>query len=195
MGFMTMSTYDSAACAAKCNTINGCMAVNIYFERDPSVDPGTGSSGCANPASVVYVKCTLWGGPVNAGNANNYGQIRNQFQIAIAGSNGYVNNAIVVPSGYGTALQLGTSAIDAPYDYLSCFFDIQLTKNNRYDSYGYNTFMGAQLFSNGPFNASLCALACTAQSKYNIAHPPADGSPVQTCQVSLLEDILMCEKD
>ncbi|GAB7357372.1 hypothetical protein MBLNU459_g8315t3 [Dothideomycetes sp. NU459] len=165
MGYTTLSTYDSAGCAAKCNAINGCMAVNIYYERDPSVDPGTGSSGCANPASVTMIKCVFWGGPVNAGNALNTGQTRNQFQVVIAGSNGYVNKTIVSPPGYGTAVDLGTSAINAPYD-----------------SFGYNTFMGAQIFTSGPFNASLCGLACNAQTQYNIQHPPTDGSPVQTCQ-------------
>lgn len=44
--------------------------------------------------------------------------------------------------------------------------------------------MGSQIFTNGPFNASLCAVACDTQTQYNIAHPPTDGSPVQTCQVS-----------
>lgn len=67
-----------------------------------------------NPRSVTMIKCVFWGGPVNAGNANNYGQYRNQFQVLIAGSNGYVNNTIVPPPGYGTAVDLGTSAINAP---------------------------------------------------------------------------------
>lgn len=60
------------------------------------------------------IKCVFWGGPVNSGNANNYGQYRNQFQVLIAGSNGYMNNTIVSPPGYGTAVDLGTSAINAP---------------------------------------------------------------------------------
>ena len=57
LGYMTMNTYDTAKCAAKCNTINGCMSVNVYFERDPSVDPGSGASGCANPPSYTMIKC------------------------------------------------------------------------------------------------------------------------------------------
>ena len=49
MGFTTLQTYDTQACASKCDKMNGCMAVNVYFERDPSLDPGT---SCPNPSSV-----------------------------------------------------------------------------------------------------------------------------------------------
>jgi len=42
--------------------------------------------------------------------------------------------------------------------------------------------MGYKLFTSGPFNVQLCADYCTAQNTYNLAHPPTDGSPVQTCQ-------------
>lgn len=37
MGFVTLQSYDTALCASKCNAINGCSAINIYFERDPTV--------------------------------------------------------------------------------------------------------------------------------------------------------------
>lgn len=142
------------------------MSVNIYFERDPSVDPGSGTT-CQNPSSTNNIKCVFWGGPINSGNANNAGQYRNQFQVVIAGSNGYVNNTIAQVPGYTTAVDLGTSAINAPYD-----------------TYGFNSYMGSAIFNNGPFNASLCAQACTTKSQYALANPPTDGSPVQTCQVS-----------
>jgi hypothetical protein len=82
-----------------------------------------------------------------------------------AGSNGYVNQNIAAPSGYSDANFLGNAAINAPYDAL-----------------GYNTFIGSKVFASGPFNATLCTEACNAQNVYNLAHPPADGSPVQTCQ-------------
>lgn len=112
------------------------------------------------------IKRVFWGGPVNQGNANNVGQYRDNFQVVIAGSNGYMNNSIVSPAGYSTAVDLGNAAINATYD-----------------SQGYNTSMGSTIFTSGPFNASLCADYCNAQNVYNLAHPPTDGSPVQTCQV------------
>jgi hypothetical protein len=36
LGFSLMSSYDTSVCAARCDKVNGCQAVNIYFERDPS---------------------------------------------------------------------------------------------------------------------------------------------------------------
>lgn len=116
MGYTTLQSYDVNTCANKCNAINGCVAINIYFERDPSVDPGSGSSGCANPSSTTNIKCVFWGGPVSKDNALNAGQFRNQFQVVITGSNGYVNNSIASPAGYGPAVPLGNAAINAPYD-------------------------------------------------------------------------------
>jgi len=41
--------------------------------------------------------------------------------------------------------------------------------------------MGYKLFQNQPFDVSLCAAACSAQTQYNLAHPPQDGQPM-TCQ-------------
>ena len=46
----------------------------------------------------------------------------------------------------------------------------------------YDSYMGSAIFNSGPFNAQLCADACSMKSAYAIAHPPTDGSPVQTCQ-------------
>lgn len=71
MGYTTLTTYDPAVCAAKCDKINGCMSINVYFERDPTLEPG---AGCDNPASTTNIKCVFWGGPVNTNNANNAGQ-------------------------------------------------------------------------------------------------------------------------
>lgn len=161
LGFINLKTYDSAACAAQCNSVDGCIAVNLFFERDPSVDPGTGNSGCANPRSTTSIKCVMWGGPVNAANALNVGQLRNQFQVVIAGSNGYVNKTIAGIPGYDTAVPLGNAAINAPLD-----------------QYGYDSYLGSAIFV-GTFNAQLCADACTQKSNYAIAHPPTDGSPIK----------------
>ncbi|KAH0380250.1 glycoside hydrolase, partial [Aureobasidium melanogenum] len=161
LGYTTLSSYDSQKCASKCNAINGCMSFNLYFERDPSVDPGT---GCSNPSSVTMIKCVFWGGPVSSSNANNYGQWRNQFQVAIAGSNGYMNNTLEVPAGFGNVQYLNNAAINAPLDHE-----------------GYDTYMGSRIFNQGPFNASLCAAHCQAQNAYNTAHPPNNGAPVKLC--------------
>ncbi|GAB7343586.1 hypothetical protein MBLNU457_1588t1 [Dothideomycetes sp. NU457] len=162
MGYTTLESYDVQGCSAKCDAIDGCEAFNIYFERDPTVDPD--QTSCPNPPSTINIKCVFWGGPVSASNANNYGQWRASFQVAIAGSNGYVNNSIATPEGYTTPTPLGNAAINAPLD---CNGD--------------NTYMGYKLFQNQPFDIALCAAACSAQTQYNLAHPPQDGQPM-TCQ-------------
>ncbi|KEQ98104.1 hypothetical protein AUEXF2481DRAFT_468840 [Aureobasidium subglaciale EXF-2481] len=162
LGFTTLQSYDTQACAAKCNKINGCMAINIYFERDPSLDPG---ANCPNPSSVTTIKCVFWGGNLDATNANGKGQYRQDFQILIAGSNGYVNKTLATPQGYSSPTYLGNAAINATFD-----------------AQGYNTYMGAKLFTDGPFNATLCSVHCTSQTQYNLDNAPQDGTPVQTCQ-------------
>jgi hypothetical protein len=164
LGYSNLASYDTNACAAKCSKTVGCMAFNVYFERDPSVDPGSGDSGCANPSSVIYAKCSLWGGPLNTANANNKGQMRNQFEVAIAGSNAYQNNSLTIPAGYSLKAAYNNVAINAPYD-----------------AQGYNTYMGATIFTKGPFNIQLCADYCSAQTQYNFAHPAGDGTPPKSC--------------
>lgn len=50
------------------------------------------------------------------------------------------------------------------------------------DCQGTYTYMGYRYFNDGaPFDPTRCAQACTDLSNYNVAHPPASGSP-QTCQ-------------
>ncbi|KAK0786779.1 hypothetical protein LTR02_009572 [Friedmanniomyces endolithicus] len=161
MGYSVLSSYDTAACTAECDAIEGCSSVNIYYERDPSVDP---TSTCTNPPSSTAIKCVYYGGPVTASSATNDGQWRYDFHVVIAGSNGYVNNSIATPSGYSGPIPLGNAAINAPLD---CA--------------GHDTYMGVKIFTSGPFDAGLCAAACSSQSEYNLAHPPSDWE-AQTCQ-------------
>ncbi|KAG9728145.1 hypothetical protein KCU73_g12442, partial [Aureobasidium melanogenum] len=39
LGFTTLASYDVQACASKCDAIRGCSGINIYFERDPTLEP------------------------------------------------------------------------------------------------------------------------------------------------------------
>ncbi|KAG9756067.1 hypothetical protein KCU73_g5106, partial [Aureobasidium melanogenum] len=93
MGYSLLPFYDVKTCASHCSAVAGCESFNIYFERDPSLDPN--AIACPNPRSYVNVKCVLWGSIVGLINANNYGQWRDSFQVLIAGSNGYANSSIV----------------------------------------------------------------------------------------------------
>ncbi|TKA80898.1 hypothetical protein B0A55_01662 [Friedmanniomyces simplex] len=161
MGYSILDTYDTASCAAQCDAIVGCSSVNIYFERDPSIDP---TSTCSNPPSETVIKCVYYGGPVTPASATNLGQWRYDFHVVIAGSNGYVNNSIATPPGFQPPASLGNAAINAPLD---CG--------------GHDTYMGVKTFTAGPFDAGLCAAACSSQSQYNLAYPP-QGGVAQTCQ-------------
>ncbi|PNS19067.1 hypothetical protein CAC42_1803 [Sphaceloma murrayae] len=165
LGYHLLDTYNTSVCASRCDSIEDCLAFNIYFERDPTVDPQIYS--CPNPPSTTNIKCVFWSGPINKANANNYGQWRGGFQVAIAGSNGYVSKKIATPAGYADPVYLGNSAINA----LS-------------DCNGGYTFMGLKIWPDVPFDVKRCAQACTIVSDENRATiaAAADGSQPQTCQ-------------
>jgi hypothetical protein len=86
MGLHTLTSYNPALCQSYCDKAAGCVAFNIYFERDPTLNPNV--NNCPNPASTTNIKCTLWGAPLSAGQATNVGQYRDTFQVVITGSNG-----------------------------------------------------------------------------------------------------------
>ncbi|KAL6722361.1 hypothetical protein ACLMJK_001468 [Lecanora helva] len=108
LGWSELGSYDPSACSAKCDQTNTCIAFNIYFERDPSLS--TDPFCCPNPPSVIRVKCSLWGTMASDTTANNKGQARDKFQVAIAGSNGY-NKQMVFPgaSNSPSATSAGSS--------------------------------------------------------------------------------------
>lgn len=85
MGLHTFDTYDPAACQALCDAADLCTAFNIYFERDPTVNP---ADNCRDPPSVTNIKCTLWGSRLTPETAVNAGQLREDFHVVITGSNG-----------------------------------------------------------------------------------------------------------
>ncbi|KAK4495864.1 hypothetical protein PRZ48_013132 [Zasmidium cellare] len=161
LGFTTLDSYDTAKCAKRCDAVSGCQSINIYFERDPSVEP---AAGCTDPSSSTVIKCVYWGSPVTDASTTNTGQWRKNFKVLIAGSNGYVNATHSKPPGYNEPISLNNSAIIAP-------------PNCR----GYETYMGVKIFQNKPFSIDLCASACSASSEYNRAHPDKTGY-FQTCQ-------------
>lgn len=87
MGYSTMDSYYTTGCATECNDQQGCTAINVFYERAPTMDVGP---ECPNPPSTTFIKCALWGGGVDELNANNAGYTDNAFMVVIAGSNGYV---------------------------------------------------------------------------------------------------------
>ncbi|KAL8692578.1 MAG: hypothetical protein Q9218_002426 [Villophora microphyllina] len=159
MGLRTLQSFDTLGCASLCDQADGCEAFNMYIERDPSVDPN--ATDCPNPPSTTNYKCTLWGAPVAAVQANNEGQWRDDFKVVITGSNGYNKASPPDPiTGFTGPQELG-GAINAPLD----------NGKNTYMGYKYYPFSQTQ-----GYTPSTCAAACQAQTGYNSRHPAADGT-------------------
>jgi hypothetical protein len=78
-------TYNVQKCADFCSSEKFCLGFNIYFERDPKLNP---APGCTSPDPITNVKCSIYGYPVAKASATNQGQWREQFQVVIVGSNG-----------------------------------------------------------------------------------------------------------
>lgn len=159
--------YDVDWCASKCSSKAGCTAFNIYFERDPTADPGP---DCPNPAAFANIKCSFWGTALDTISATNTGQFRYSFEVAIAGSNAYTSYKLGGPvAGWLGPQNLGNAALNAPL----------------WDCTNTWTYLGYKLLQAGSVDPRLCAAACDSQTSYNKAHPAlnADGSKkdVVTC--------------
>ncbi|GAB7358980.1 hypothetical protein MBLNU230_g5054t1 [Neophaeotheca triangularis] len=169
-GLRTLESYDPETCAEICNLTNGCLAFNIYFERDPSLAPPLNATnataaalGCSNPPSTTTIGCALYGFPISAAAATNAGQFRTEFEVAIAGSNGYTVTEFDSPAvedDFEEPTQLAC-ALNAPLDPVT----------------GDNTFVGVTTFSNTVFDPALCAAACRTHNAYHTSRPdPIDGT-------------------
>ncbi|KAK6599418.1 hypothetical protein H4I95_08293 [Botrytis cinerea] len=113
LGYKTMKSYDTVECAQYCDQQDGCIAFNIYFERDPTVNPG---KKCSNPSSTINIKCVKWGVQIKKETATNTGQYREDFHVVISGSNGYNKNYSPEPCDkYNGPVSLG-GAMQAPLD-------------------------------------------------------------------------------
>ncbi|PSN66455.1 hypothetical protein BS50DRAFT_472244, partial [Corynespora cassiicola Philippines] len=171
LGYHTLSSYYVPGCADFCSSTATCTSFNIFFERSPSLEP---ADDCPNPPSTTLIKCALWGSPISAELATNFGQYRNDFHVVLAGSNGYSapppeSPPAPVPTtlaGYHSQF-LNNSAINAPLD---C--------NGAYTFMGAKTFPATQV---SDYDPAICDQVCTEQNEYNTAHPPSDGSEPQIC--------------
>jgi hypothetical protein len=155
--------YDVQACAKFCDSEKFCLGFNIYYERDPKFEP---KDGCANPEPITNVKCSIYGYPVAEKAATNEGQWRGPqdasgeaFHVVIAGSNGY--SKLDVP-GTGCKAAPAVADFEAPTN-------LPAAINAPLDN-GKDTYNGMRLFNNNPYDPSLCAAACKAQTEFDREH-------------------------
>lgn len=155
--YYDLQAYDPSVCQAKCDAVTGCKAFNLYFERDPTVDPDTNK--CPNPPSFTNVKCSLWGTTITSASATNVGQYRAGFQVVIAGSNGYNKLPPPPPAqpGFNGPIPLSGA----------------ITVNALPDP---STYIGVKFQAGTSLNTTFCATECTANTAYDRAHPKSDGS-------------------
>ncbi|KAG9520826.1 hypothetical protein KCV07_g4022, partial [Aureobasidium melanogenum] len=152
LGFTLLSSYDVQTCTSKCSAISGCNSVNIYFERDPS--SSTDGPSCLDPPSFINVKCVYWGGAVAAANANNYGQMRGNFQVLISGSNGYMTTAYAAALAAKPDTTPPSTATDALDNVYNIYAASDLTQ-------------GAYTNTAASSSYKDCMTACDADSKCN----------------------------
>lgn len=142
LGYYQLSSYNVSRCTALCTSYSSCTAFNIYFERDPVVDPGV---GCRNPSAGVSVRCALWGSTISAAQATNIGEWRTDFMVVVQGSNGYTINTPPPAQTNFTGPVALTAAISVSSG----------------SSYLTSSFQA------GAYDVSFCAAACQATTQSN----------------------------
>ncbi|GAB7344076.1 hypothetical protein MBLNU457_1987t1 [Dothideomycetes sp. NU457] len=154
LGFQQLESYNVSECVSACTSVQGCQAVNLYFERDPVVDPGL---SCTNPTAATMVKCALWGGPIGPNQASDHGEYRNDFMVVIQGSNGYTKNTPPPALAGFNGPQALAGAVNIN------------TIN------GQNVFLNSS-FTAGVYDPSICTAQCVATTTKNKAAAVLSGS-------------------
>jgi hypothetical protein len=114
------------------------------------------------------IKCAIWSSPFTMKNVTNDGQMRVDFQVLVAASNGYSLLPMQTEgNGFTDPIALPDAAIISPND---CNGD--------------NSYLGYENVgtANATFDHSLCLAACTRKTNYALAHPPKNGAAPQLCK-------------
>ncbi|KAI5275087.1 hypothetical protein E4T47_01967 [Aureobasidium subglaciale] len=157
LGYVSYPSYNPNVCAAECLKRTGCLSFNIFFERNPTVDPGTKSTTCNQPTSQTALKCTFWGVPAEQASAVNTGGYRNDYHVVIAGSNGY---KVIKPSKPLSGLT--STALDSCAMQETC-----------------GSYLTIKTFNDGkPYDQNRCNAACAAITAESLKA----GNPDRTCQ-------------
>lgn len=81
----TIKSYDPRICADICQNVYGCASFNIYFVRNPVVNP---AAKCPNPASLTNINCRYSTTETTGEDATFSSGKLADFEIVVAGSNG-----------------------------------------------------------------------------------------------------------
>lgn len=116
---------------------------------DPVLCPGLTTS-----PSATLLKCAFYGMPFTALVATNVGQSQGQFQVVFTGSNAYIKTTAPTLSDFEGPVPFYGNALNAPAPIID------------------NGYLRVQTFGqNGPYDPSLCAASCVAQTIFNAANP------------------------
>jgi len=89
MFYTQMTSYNQAACAATCDSTPYCKGFSIYYERDPTLNPGP---ACKDPSAMTQIRCAFYTQAVSSNFAVNAGEWRSDFAVVVSGANGYSKN-------------------------------------------------------------------------------------------------------
>lgn len=158
-----LATYDVQQCANYCSSFTACSSFNIFYERLPQQNPTCNR----DTPSVTQIKCVAHGwNPTSADQATNKGGWRGTFKTATAGAAAYVQTYSTAPEVPGftapKTLKDGKCAINAPLD----------PEFKGVDDKYLDTYMGIKLFTNTPFDPSLCTNLCQETTTFNSKNVP-----------------------
>jgi hypothetical protein len=136
------------------------LTSDVDYERVPlivspvtQVPSAQACPGLTTSPSATLIKCAFYGMPVKTVQATNVGQFQGKFHVVIAGSNAYFKSSVPSLPGFEGPVSFGNASINAPAPV---------------NTHGY---LRVQTFGqNIPFDPSLCAASCAAQTKYNSEH-------------------------
>ncbi|KAH8879635.1 hypothetical protein GQ53DRAFT_849507 [Thozetella sp. PMI_491] len=164
-----LTDYDVNYCANFCNTLSGCNSFDIYYERVPQVvnnqtqvaDSKLGCPGTADAPSVTLIKCAFYGMPIQASMATNVGQFApgGSFRTVYAGSTAFKKSFAPTVDGFIGPVSFGNATINAPAPVIDHGF-----------------LRGETMTTTLPYDPSLCAASCNAQTAYNAKHGTFGGA-------------------
>ncbi|PSR83562.1 hypothetical protein BD289DRAFT_279959 [Coniella lustricola] len=173
LGYETLTSYDTASCAALCDATDLCTGFNIYIERDPGWNPDQCS--CAEPASTYNFKCSIFAGGVYASSATNVGQYRDEYEVVITASNGYM----LGNTTYAASSTTTNSDVEDDSDGLStrdsdssspCLPDGASRPQSCWGkTHNHPDTTIKEAFFPGPFSIDTCISLATSQSELNLA--------------------------